>query len=77
MSVHSGTISGDVGGRYCLLSVVVVHCDGCEATHCEPGIIEEGAALDFAIRDGWDCDEDMGDLCPDCAAKAQRSEASR
>ena len=77
MSIHSGTIGGDVGGRYVSLPVVVVHCEECEATHCEPGIVEEGAALDFAIRDGWDCDEDRGDRCPECAAKAQHTESSR
>ena len=77
VSVHSGTIGGDVGGRYVSLHVLVVHCDGCERTHCDPSVIDEGAALDFAIRDGWDCDEDDGDFCPECKAKVSRAEASR
>lgn len=77
MSVHSGTIGGDAGGRYVSLHVVVVHCDRCEEVHCDPSVIDEGAALDFAIRDGWDCDEDEGDLCPECKAKAPHAEASR
>ena len=62
VSVHSGTIGGDVGGRYVSLPVVVVHCDGCEATTFEPGILDADAAHD---------------LCPDCVENAQRTEASR
>ena len=68
MSLHTGTIGGDVGGRHVSLPVAALHCDGCEAVLVAPGI-EPSAALDDAHEDGWALgdSEDKRDLCPECA----------
>lgn len=75
MSVHSGTIGGDVGGRYVSLPVVAVHCDGCEDVYAVAPAWDDGTAREVAEGDGWTCYED--DLCPECTEKAQHAEASR
>jgi hypothetical protein len=77
VSVHSGTIGGDVGGRYVRFPVVVVHCDECEEVHAEANLIDKDAVYEFAIAAGWKCDEGEPELCPECAAKAPHAEASR
>lgn len=85
MSVHHGTIGGNVGGRFVSLPVTAVHCDRCEEVYVSL-CIDAGVATFEAEANDWDCSEstdrnDFGvcettDLCPDCAAKAPTGGAS-
>lgn len=70
MSVHSGTIGGDVGGHAVSIDIELVVCDRCEEQYVHtswPGEAREGARAS-----GWhDPETDGGeeDLCPDCKHK--------
>lgn len=75
MTLHAGTIGGDVGGRYASLPVAALHCDGCEEVLVVPaprGSLD--AVYDKAWALGWALGDRKGerDLCPECAAATGR-----
>ena len=72
MTLYTGTIGGDVGGRHVSMPVAALHCDGedCEEVLPAPswggeadGVLDEAQDAGWALGDS----EDRRDLCPECA----------
>lgn len=52
----------EIGAR---ITVQVLICDRCGEKYPVDGTLTEGAAVEAAVRDGWDT-IDGDDLCPGC-----------